>query len=223
MPSTLAFDVYGTLVDTAGIAARLRERVADDAAVFAARWREKQLEYAFRRALMRDYRTFEDCTREALDYCCESLNHPLPSADRDALMEAYAQLPPFADARPALQGLQAQGHVLYAFSNGTEAAVRRVLGLSGLLPYFRDVVSVDAVRSFKPDPAVYAHLRRRTGDPGDDLWMVSSNPFDVLGALAAGLRSVWVCRTQNAVFDPWGKEPTLRVDHLEMLARDLPT
>ena len=62
---TLAFDVYGTLVDTAGVARALSAWV-DDANAFALRWREKHLEYAFRRGLMRRYRPFDGCARDAL-------------------------------------------------------------------------------------------------------------------------------------------------------------
>jgi 2-haloacid dehalogenase len=55
---TVAFDVYGTLVDPAGMAEHLRADVGDEAPAFATLWREKQLEYAFRRGLMQHYATF---------------------------------------------------------------------------------------------------------------------------------------------------------------------
>ena len=48
--------------------------------------------------------------------------------------------------------------------------------------------------------------------------MVSSNPFDVIGAISSGMRAVWVKRSPDAVFDPWGIEPTLTVDSLLDLA-----
>ena len=62
MATTLAFDVYGTLIDPLGVATTLRSLIGDRAQAFAQAWREKQLEYLFRRALMQAYRDFPACT-----------------------------------------------------------------------------------------------------------------------------------------------------------------
>src|SRR5208283_1694001 len=98
------------------------------------------------------------------------------------------------------------------FSNGRAEAVDSLLTQAGLRDFFLDVVSVDEVKSFKPDPGVYAHFLRRAGAPGADAWLISSNPFDVIGALSAGMRAAWVRRTPDALFDPWDLEPTLTVE-----------
>ena len=50
-----------------------------------------------------------------------------------------------------------------AFSNGLEASIRALLGNVGVLPHLEDVVSVDDLRTFKPDPEVYRYLAQRTG------------------------------------------------------------
>ena len=88
MSKILGFDVYGTLVNTAAIETPLRELMGDLAGVFAARWREKQLEYSFRRGLMQHYADFSVCTRQALDYCCEAMAQPLSREQRSALIAA---------------------------------------------------------------------------------------------------------------------------------------
>jgi len=66
MPTVLAFDVYGTLIDTHGVVIKLQEFVGGKAEEFSRVWREKQLEYSFRRGLMRTYETFGVCTSQAL-------------------------------------------------------------------------------------------------------------------------------------------------------------
>jgi 2-haloacid dehalogenase len=76
---------------------------------------------------------------------------------------------------------------------------------------------VDDLRTFKPDPAVYDYLARRTGHPPAETWLVSSNAWDVIGAKAAGLRAVWVKRQPDAVFDPWDVEPDVVVSRLDEL------
>ncbi len=53
-----------------------------------------------------------------------------------------------------------------AFSNRAEATVRSLLGHTGVLPLLDLVVSVDDLKTFKPDPRVYAYLAERLGATG---------------------------------------------------------
>jgi 2-haloacid dehalogenase len=210
----LAFDVYGTLIDTAGMTGLLEPLAGAHAAEFARLWREKQVEYSFRRGLMRRYEPFAVCVRDAFDFSCAVLGITPSAQDRGALLDAYRRLPPFADAAESLARLDVDGFSLYAFSNGTREAVDTLLESAGLGRWFLDIVSVDEVGSFKPDPAVYRHCLHRCGAEGAGTWLVSSNPFDVIGAVSAGMRGIWVRRSEAAVFDPWGIEPTLTVQSL---------
>ena len=214
----LGFDVYGTLVDPLAMAEPLRALVGEQADRFAELWRSKQLEYSFRRGLMRRYVDFDVCTQQALRFTQQALRCELPESDRDRLLEAYLYLPLFPEVAASLTALKAQGHRLVAFSNGVEASIRALLANAGVLPYLEDVVSVDDLRTFKPDPAVYEYLVRRTGRASAETWLVSSNAWDVIGAKAAGLRAAWVKRQPGAVFDPWEVEPDVVVSGLDELA-----
>lgn len=219
MPHTLAFDVYGTLIDTAGVVSALSAHLGDGAPAFALLWRDKQLEYSFRRALMRRYDGgFAQCTSEALAYACAQHGLRLDAAERDGLLALYRRLPAFPDVAEGLAALRAAGHRLYAFSNGLPDDLASLLGAAGLRQLFIDLVSVHEVRSFKPDPAVYAQFLKRAGARAADTWLISSNAFDVVGAAATGWRTVWVRRSPAQSFDPWGIEPTLEVSRLTELS-----
>ena len=215
MTVTLAFDVYGTLIDTHGVVAKLKGMIGEAAPEFSRAWRDKQLEYSFRRGLMQNYADFAVCTRQALDWTCASLGAPLSDDQKTDLLASYRTLPAFADAQPALDRLQGGGFSVYAFSNGKAEAIETLLAAAGIRHLFHGVVSCDDLRSFKPNPAVYSHFLRQAGAAGAAAWMVSSNPFDVIGAVSAGMRAAWVRRDPAAVFDPWGIEPTLTVASLE--------
>lgn len=214
----LGFDVYGTLVDPLAMAEPLRALVGEQAGRFAELWRSKQLEYSFRRGLMRRYVDFDVCTRQALRYTQRTLQCELPESDQDRLLEAYLYLPLFPEVAASLTAFKAQGHRLVAFSNGVETSIRALLANAGVLPLLEDVVSVDDLRTFKPDPAVYEYLARRTGRAPAETWLVSSNAWDVIGAKATGLRAAWVKRQPEAVFDPWEVEPDRVVSGLDQLA-----
>jgi 2-haloacid dehalogenase len=218
MAVTLAFDVYGTLIDTHGVVAKLGELVGDRATDFSSAWRDKQLEYSFRRGLMQNYRNFAVCTRDALDYTCARFGVEFTPGQKQALLDIYRELPAFDDVQDALSELSARGCRLYAFSNGSEEAVETLLSAAGIRERFLGVVSCDDVRSFKPNPAVYAHFLRQAQATGSEAWLISGNPFDVIGAISAGMRGAWVKRSADAVFDPWGIEPTTTVTSLGELA-----
>lgn len=217
MPITLAFDVYGTLIDTAGVTGALADHVGDRAPAFSRLWRDKQLEYSFRRGLMQNYRDFSVCTKHALDYACREFRAEISDSDKQALMEKYRMLPTFPDVEDGLSKLKSSSCRMFAFSNGRAGDVAILLRNAKIDDYFEDVVSVDEIKSFKPNPAVYSHFLRRSGSVGTEAWLISSNPFDVIGALSAGMRAAWIRRSREAIFDPWEFEPTIEVDSIPAL------
>lgn len=221
MSEALGFDIYGTLVDPLEMNEPLREFVGERADRFSELWRAKQVEYTWRRGLMREYADFGVCTRQALDFAARSLGAELSAEDRERLVEEYQNLRPFPDVVPGLEQLRSEGHTLVAFSNGVEQTARVLLERAGILDSLDAVVSVDELRTFKPDPEVYGYLARRLDRPPEETWLVSSNGWDVIGAKSAGLRAAWVKRRPQAVFDPWDIEPDLVVENLKQLAGKL--
>jgi 2-haloacid dehalogenase len=214
MGLTLALDVYGTLVDTSGVIKKLAGMVGPEAANFSDTWRNKQLEYSFRRGLMKDYVKFSVCTRQALEFTDQLFGSGLSSDQKDALMKQYLCLPAFPDAIDALKQLGSSGHKLYAFSNGDPVSVDTVLNAAGIRDYFIDIISVDDLSTFKPNPAVYEYFLEKTGAQGKDSWLISSNPFDVLGALNTGMKAAWIKRSDKIIFDPWDWDPVVTVKTL---------
>jgi 2-haloacid dehalogenase len=219
--TVLAFDVYGTLIDPFHMEEHLRPAFGQRAREASEMWRGKQLEYSFRRALMKKYQDFNHCTAEALRFVCVQLGTTLPEETQKDLMNRYLRLPAYMDVPAALESLAARGFQIVACSNGTESAVRGLLENAGVLPRFSAIVSTDRIRTFKPDPAVYEYLAAETRSPKENVWMISSNPFDVIGAKACGLRTAWVRRDAKRAFDPWEFEPDVVVPGLRELGDEL--
>jgi len=214
MSRTIAFDVYGTLVDPAEMGAHLETMLGDKARAFGQLWHDKKVEYAFRRGLMQQYEDFGVCTRQALRFCLQHFGLELTEDAQQDLMGEFSNLAAFPDVIPGLTELKARGHQLVAFSNGPEEAVRTLMSKAGVLPQLDDVISVDDIQTFKPSPLVYQYLMKRTGSTTDSCWMVSSNPWDVIGAKSAGLKTAWIHREPGKIFDPWGIEPDVVVRDL---------
>lgn len=218
MPTTLALDIYGTLIDPLAVRTALEAHVGAGAGAMAETWRAKQLEYSFRRGLMGTYQTFTHVTRAALDFAAQTHGAPLSEGDKQALMAGYRTLAAFPDVAPALAALQAQGVALHAFSNGVADDIDSLVQHAGLSGYLQSVVSADELRTFKPDPRLYEHFLQRTGSVAESTWLVSSNPFDIIGAAACGWRTAWVRRNPAAVFDSWEHAPTTIISQLTELS-----
>ncbi len=214
MQTTLALDVYGTLIDTNGVVDTLQKLVHDNALKFSQTWRDKQLEYSFRRGLMQNYQSFAVCTAQALDYTCTMYQVSFTDAQKAELLGIYRVLPAFSDAKKGLTQLKTSGFRLYAFSNGKADALEMLLDNAGIRDLFLGVVSVDDIKTFKPSPGTYCHFLRQAEATGCSAWLVSSNPFDVIGAISAGMKSAWLRRSPETVFDPWGIDPTITINNL---------
>jgi 2-haloacid dehalogenase len=220
MPAALAFDVYGTLVDPIRVWTRLERYAPDRALQIAELWRQKQLEDSFRLMAMEQYQDFEWITARALEYALAATGTALAAEQIADLLAQYDDLEPFPDVRAGLEELGALGPRMAVFSNGSPRMLAAVLASSGLAPQFEQVVSVHDVRAFKPSPRVYRHLLSALSLSAARVLLVSSNPFDVIGARAVGIQAAWVNRA-GAPFDTIAEPPRLIVKSLGELASAL--
>lgn len=116
-------------------------------------------------------------------------------------MKAYDSLDTFPDVTPFLKALAGATDIVpVIFSKGTNSMVTNSVqaspDLGAYAGLFRDIVTVEEVECFKPDPRVYYHLAEQMGQSNamDKMWLVSANPFDVVGATAVRMSTVWVDR-----------------------------
>lgn len=189
------FDAYGTLFDFHAAVARCHAAAGPDAAAFSDLWRQKQIEYTWTHTLAGRYQEFWTLTERALDYCFECY----PSVDRKLrgdLLNAYLKLDAYPDARMVLGELKARGERTAILTNGSPAMIAAAVEAAGLKSGLDAVLSVDAVKMFKPRPEVYALATRQFSCKPEDVVFVSSNRWDAFGATAFGFRTVWINRAK---------------------------
>lgn len=188
---TFVFDAYGTLFDVHAAILRHKQAAGPDGMRLSEIWRAKQLEYTWTLTLAGHYVDFWTLTERALEYAFARV----PSVDRSlkpALLDAYFTLDPFPDAREAIAALKARGDQVAILSNGTPAMLDAAVKASEIS--FDAVLSVDAIRIYKPRREVYAMVTKRFAAPAGDIVFVSSNRWDVFGGAAVGFQTVWVNR-----------------------------
>ena len=216
----VAFDMFGTLADTASVARELAPSCGDQAAQVARTWRDRQLEYMFRVTAMGQFPRFEDLTRWSLKRALAESAIALAPAEQDAVAGAYRRLEPFGDARHALADLRGRGHSIVVFSVGPRAWLEELA--ASYRESVDDFVSAEDAGVYKPHPGIYRHLLSRTGTKPSEALLVSCNPFDIGGAGAVGMRTAWCKRQAAALFDPWGAQPDYVITSLSELAGLLP-
>lgn len=201
-PQALVFDAYGTLYDVHAVIRRCDEFWPGKGTALSQLWRQKQLEYTWQRTLMRRYAPFSQITREALEYSVMALKLPVDTGKAEALWQEYLRLAPYPDVPGALERLA--GRKLAILTNGSPDMIEPLVAHSGLK--FDAVLSVDAVKMFKPVPEVYQLAVDRLGVAKDAVGFVSSNCWDALGAKSFGFRVYWINRT-GAPVDRLGLQP----------------
>jgi 2-haloacid dehalogenase len=209
MPKAILFDAYGTLFDLRSALVTHASRLGDQADRILALWRQKQIEYTWTATIRGEYRPFDVITRAALDFALEvtrCLETDL--ALSDDLTGSFGRLEPYPDAEATLGKLAAKGLKLGILSNGTPGMLARLLDGRGMADVLAPVLSVDAVKIYKPDRRVYQLALDTLGLPPQDIGFVSGNAWDAAGAAGVGFEVYWINRGQPLEYD-LGRKATL--------------
>jgi 2-haloacid dehalogenase len=193
MVRTYVFDAYGTLFDVHAAIAHHRAAAGPDADRCSEIWRTKQLEYTWTLTLAGRYVDFWTLTAQALDYALARVP-TVNGALRPQLLDAYLSLKAFPDVRATLADLKVREARLAILSNGTPHMLSRAVEAAGMSGLFEAVLSVDAVRMYKPRPEVYTLVTDRFSIKAEEVVFVSSNRWDVMGAASFGFRPLWLNR-----------------------------
>lgn len=181
------------------------------------------------------YQPFSTVTKRALLHALSQLHKSLTTDEIDGLLASYNSLSVYPDVGPAMGLLKDSPDVVpVIFSNGTEDMISKSMAdspdLRPHVPVFKSMVSVDAVARFKPDPKVYKHLAEQLGmgtekEGMERIWLVSGNPFDVVGARAVGMHAAWVKRKGiewcDALIEGELGKPTITVEGVEDAVRGI--
>ncbi|MGJ3264955.1 MAG: haloacid dehalogenase type II [Salinarimonas sp.] len=190
----VVFDAFGTLFDVHSAVARNAATIGPASVHLSEIWRAKQLEYTWTLSLMGRWEPFGTLTERALDQALARSPEVDPVV-RDKLLESYRTLDAYPDVPGTLARLRARGARTAILSNGDGPMLAEALAAAGIGAALDAVLSVDQVRVFKTDPRTYALVEAHFGCAREDVLFVSSNRWDVAGAVAYGFAAAWVNRS----------------------------
>ncbi len=195
MARAAVFDAYGTLLNVHAAMAKHAARLGPQWERMSADWRVKQIEYTWVRSLAGpgNHRDFWTLTQEALAFVAAryAIEDEALLAD---ILAAYRRLDAYPEVPRMLASLRDRGVPRAILSNGEPGMLADAVNGAGIAELLDDVLSVEDVGVFKPDPRVYRLVTDRFSLPPDAIDFYSSNPWDAFGARAFGFRVSWVNR-----------------------------
>ncbi len=107
---------------------------------------------------------------------------------------AMAALPTYPEVPASLARVRDGGWTTMALTNSAQAMVETQMANAGLIDLFDHVVSVEQVQVYKPAPEPYRHAAVVAGTSPSDMWMVACHDWDLAGARAVGMNTVFIRR-----------------------------
>src|SRR3954453_16537432 len=202
MRRAVLFDVVGTLFDVAPLQRRLRGSAFDA-------WFERLLHSATSLTLAGRFEPFADLAESSLKTTIAKLEL---KQDPKAILEVLKQLPPDPDAAAAFDRLERANVLIGVLTNGGEKQTPKLLDAAGPPGGVAELVSVGEIEVYKPPPAVYRHAAERLGVEPKNVTLIAAHAWDVVGAKAAGLDTIWVDRLEREWPFPRGR-PRSRIAH----------
>lgn len=164
---------------------------------------------------------FPDLARHHLGVELRRSGQPADDATIARVLAGFEQTTPHDDVGPAFEQLRAADVRIATLTNGTAAITRGFLERCGLDGFVDEVWDVEAVGCWKPAPAPYRWAVERLGLPADRVAMVAVHPWDIQGAMAAGLVGAFLERPGAAGYPSGFPQPDRRATSLTDLVERL--
>jgi 2-haloacid dehalogenase len=206
------FDVVGTLFSLDRLRASIKAQgLAPELLPW---WFGRLLQSAMAATLANRYLPFRQVAESSLKQVLAVAGRPEKVAE--PILAEMKALAPWPDAGECLRSLH-RSHRLVALTNSSVEAAEGLIGQAGLRDFFQDVLSTDDAHACKPDPRPYRMALDRAGCNPSEAWMVAAHGWDILGADAVGMRTVWIDRVEQRWPFP-GHPPDLTASDLTQVA-----
>jgi 2-haloacid dehalogenase len=212
----IVLDVNETLSDLSPLEERFADVGAGPAA--AGTWFAAVLRDGFALSVADARPVFADVAREAARALLSRspLDRTLDEAVQH-VMDGLGALPLHDDVAPALRRLAAAGFRVVTLSNGPTSVAHDLLERAGVLDQVEALFTVEEHTTWKPAPAAYGYAAAQLNLAPWDMALAACHPWDVDGAIRAGLRAVWVNR-DGAAYPETFTAPTATVTDLAQVA-----
>lgn len=166
------------------------------------------------------YQPFDTLAAAALRMVADREGRSLTKEESASILDGMKTLRPHADVSAALDSLRASDVRLAALTNGSLKGVTMQLRNAKLADRFDAVFAAEQVRKYKPAAAPYLFAVRKLRTKPSAVHLVAAHAWDIAGAAAAGLGTIFVQRPGKTL-NPSGSKPDIVVANLTELAEQI--
>lgn len=133
------------------------------------------------------------------------------------VLDGFEDVAAHPDVPEGVRALRAAGLRLATLTNGSVAITEQLLARAGLRAEFEALLDVTGPQAWKPSPKAYRYALDQLGVSAGAAVLVAVHPWDVDGAMRAGLHGAWVRRGASS-YPSAMRPPAYVVDDLRDLA-----
>lgn len=211
------FDVIETLLDIEDVKISLA-KILDNRPDLADLWFNNMHLYTLVDSVTGKYHDFGIIGYATFSMIAHSYNIDFPKEEVINQLKKLNEAPPHPDVAESLEYLKNIGFNLAAFSNSSNAAVKRQLESSKLNKFIDRSISVEDIGYYKPHIHTYHSACRMMNVLPSECLLVASQGWDIAGAVAAGMKTVFIKR-KGAVCYPLTSKPDYIVNNLKDFVR----
>lgn len=211
-PKAVLLDVNGTLFAATAAAPAFKELGLNESLVEL--WFANVLRDAFAAQAAGLFRPFKEVGAHHLEVMLREAGKEewsrLTGVDAmQKVMAAWAAAPLYPDIPEALRHLNNANIKVSVLTNGSaEGIAKAVLTGNKVMQLVKGpMLDISMPESWKPFPSSYQFAVKQLGVSADRVCMVASHPWDIAGAMQAGLRGVYVQRNPCEVWPEYLPAP----------------
>ena len=200
----LLFDVYETLLDMQNIKRKVNTLLDSKRAYM--HWLNMLLQNSLVDNTTGDFHNFISIAQASLQMAGKDFGKTISSEEADGVIHQLGHLPVHEGVSQSLSRLSDEGFRLAALTNAPKDIIITRMNRTGLISYFDKIITADEVKKYKPSVEVYNWAIQKLQVKKEEVLYVSAHGWDVMGAMHAGLQTVYLDQSEMLYY-PLAEKP----------------
>ena len=160
-------------------------------------WFNLFMQYCFVDTCIDQFNDFSSIARATMQMAGKMFARDIDEEDINGILETLKHLPMHEGVEESLSKLTDEGFYIAALTNSKAQIVTERMERTGLISYFKKVLSAEHIKKYKPDLRVYQWAAREINADPREILLVSAHGWDIAGAANAGMQTAYVKRSER--------------------------
>lgn len=217
-PKVILLDVYETMLDMSEMERRVNTMLDSKRGYII--WFELLMQYCFVDNCTEQFNDFAAIAKATMKMAGKMLGRTVTDNETNEILELHKHLPVKEGIPQGLSLLADRGYRIAALTNANEQPLKERMERTGLISYFEKILCAERVKKYKPCIEVYQWAAKELDANMQEVLLVSSHPWDIVGGANAGMQTAYVKQNRQMLY-PLAPSPNYTCNNLEDLAGQL--